>query len=134
MVKIITIKRICFLDEGTFGVLFDETKPICLTLERRWLNNKVGESCIPKGEYVCKRLNSPKFGDTFQVCDVPGRSEILFHKGNMMEDSHGCIIVGEQFHNFMNLTGVSASGDAFLEFRQKLEAEREFKLVIVEVQ
>jgi hypothetical protein len=28
---------------------------------------------------------------------VPGRSDILFHTGNTINDSNGCIIVGAQF-------------------------------------
>lgn len=120
--------------DGTFGVLWHEGMlPFCVTLERKWLNNKKGESCIPSGEYLCKRVTSPKFGNTFEVTGVQGRSEILFHKGNIDEDSHGCIIVGEQFGELKNKTAVLASGLAFDEFMLRLNGTMEFKLIIEEV-
>jgi hypothetical protein len=79
------------------GVLFHEIAPFALTLERPWLKNRRGESCIPAGSFTCKRVQSPHFGDTFEVMDVPGRSAILFHRGNLAADTHGCVLVGEQF-------------------------------------
>jgi len=120
--------------DGTFGVLLDEDIPFCLTLERKWLDNKKGESCIPLGIYTCKRVDSPKFGDTFEVTNVPNRSAILFHKGNLMEDSHGCIILGEQYETVEGKPGVMASGKAFEEFLERTEGIDEFELIITQVQ
>lgn len=93
----LTIKRIAHRDDGTFGVLLADGAPFAVTLERPWRDNRRGESCIPVGEYTCVRVNSPKFGSTWMVRDVPGRSEILFHAGNTFADSHGCILVAEKF-------------------------------------
>lgn len=125
------LKRIANTNDGTFGVLLDKGVPFCLTLERPWLDNRVGESCIPGGTYICKRINSPKFGITFEVTNVPGRSHILFHKGNIMDDSHGCIIVGEQFEYINGRNGVLASGKAFNELMSRLKGYNEFELTIV---
>jgi len=116
--------------DGTFGVLLDEGTPFCLTLERRWLENKVGESCIPLGRYTCRRVDSPKFGDTFEVTHVPGRTAILIHKGNLMEDTHGCIILGEQYEPLGDETAVLSSGKAFSEFLARMAGENEFELRI----
>lgn len=93
----LTLPRIAHRDDGTFGVLLAEGRPFAVTLERPWRDNKRGESCIPPGKYTCVRVNSPKFGHTWMVRDVPGRSEILFHAGNTFADSHGCILVAEKF-------------------------------------
>lgn len=132
--KILTIKRIADVSgQGTFGVIFDETIPFALTLERNWLNNKVGESCIIVGEYICKRILSPKFGETFEVCGVIGRTSILFHKGNINADSHGCILVAEKFEYENGKIFVSESKQGFLEFLARLAGENEFRLVIKNV-
>ena len=56
------------------------------------LDNKPNISCIPAGNYIIKPVNSPKFGLTYEVCDVKGRTHILFHKGNFVDDSLGCIL------------------------------------------
>ena len=129
--KTITLIRVADTDAGMFGVLLDEGTPFALTLERRWLKNRVGESCIPDGVYMCERVQSPKFGDTFEVKSVPGRSAILFHKGNLMEDSHGCILVGEQFGALNGAPALLASGPGYQEFMDKLKDEQAFTIEIV---
>lgn len=125
--------RVSYHIDGTFGVLLDDNTPFCLTLERPWLNNEVGKSCIPIGAYLCKRVISPKFGITFEVTDVNGRTHILFHKGTLMDDSRGCIILGEQFEPISGENGVLSSGKAFDEFMSRLKGVEQFKLVITEV-
>lgn len=122
--------RIAYIPDGTFGVLFDEDIPFCLTLEREWKDNEENISCIPRGEYLCKRVESPKFGDTFEVCDVPGRSHILFHRGNIEDDSEGCIVIGEQYHKYKNKISIKASREGFAEFKQRTDDINYFKLEI----
>ena len=77
-------------------VLFEGAKIITqlYTLELPDLGNQQNISCIPEGEYEVHRIYSPKFGKCFHIQDVPGRSEILIHKGNYNKDTHGCILVG----------------------------------------
>ena len=57
-------------------------------------NNEVRKSCIPDGTYRVTRHKSPKFGNTFWVKDVPGRSAILIHPGNYYYHTLGCILLG----------------------------------------
>ena len=128
--KQMSLIRVAGNEEGTFGVLIDEGQPFCLTLERKWLNNMRSMSCIPDGDYLCRRIQSPHHGNTFEITNVPGRSAILFHKGNLMEDSEGCLIVGEQFEPLEGKNGVVASGKAFEEFLQRLAGIDEFKVSI----
>jgi hypothetical protein len=124
----VKVKRITTAhDKPTFGVLLrDDGIPFALTLERPWLSNMQGRSCIPEGRYIAKRHVSPKFGETFWLQDVPGRSEILFHKGNLMDDSHGCILVGESF----NGDGIAASREGFAEFMRLNEGKDEIIVTI----
>ena len=77
-------------------VLFEGSKVILqlYTLELPDLGNQKNISCIQEGEYEVHRIYSPKFGKCFHLQDVPGRSEILIHKGNYNKDTHGCILVG----------------------------------------
>lgn len=110
------IIRIAFLADCVLGVILDDMIPFALTLERPWKNNQRNISCIPAGSYVCKRIQSPKFGSTFEVQKVEGRSEILFHKGNINDDTHGCILIGEMYEPFGSDTGIAASGKGFKEF------------------
>jgi hypothetical protein len=126
--------RIYKRQDGVFGALSINEFPICLTVERPWLDNKVGLSCIPPGQYLCKRVESPKFGVTFEVSKVPGRSEILFHSGNISDDSHGCIILGESFNRWSTgQLSLGSSRIAFSEFMQELSGQDSFQLQITEV-
>lgn len=116
----------------TFGVLLrDDGIPFALTLERPWLSNMRGRSCIPEGRYIAKRHLSPKFGWTFWLQDVPGRSEILFHKGNLADDTHGCILVGESFNPIGGIDGITASKQGFEEF-MSINAGKDEIIVVVE--
>lgn len=65
------------------------------TLELPWKNNKTRTSCIPEGEYNAAWHLSPKFGWTYKIFNVPGRSEILFHAGNYPSNTLGCILLGK---------------------------------------
>jgi hypothetical protein len=126
----LTLKRIAMTEDGTFGVLMVGLVPFALTVERPWLDNRKSVSCIPAGNYYCRRVNSPKFGDTFEVTDVPGRTHILFHKGNLMGDSHGCIIVGEQFEPLKGRQAVLSSKKGFEEFKARTRDRDGFILSI----
>ncbi len=128
--RIFKLIRIARLADGVFGVLLDDGVPFCVTLERPWLDNRRNVSCIPEGEHLCRRVNSPKFGNTFEVTDVPFRSHILFHKGNLKEDTHGCILVGEQYEPLNLMNAVLASGRAFQEFLYRADDIDSFVLKI----
>lgn len=137
------IKRVALTPIAAFGVLIGpDGIPFTNTLERPWMNNQSGVSCIPAGFYLSRRCrksadydfkDSPKFGDTFQVVSVQGRQYILFHKGNLASDSHGCILVGERFDIVHGVPGVSESAKGFDEFMAKLAGVDEFDLEIREV-
>lgn len=128
------LKRVSSDAQGTYGVLIDGTRPFAVTLERPWLNNERSVSCIPAGQYACRRVQSPKFGNTFEVTGVPDRSHILFHKGNQVEETQGCILVAEQFGKLGNgNVAVLQSGQGYAEFMLLLAGQAEFTINIVEV-
>ena len=111
--------RVAHTDDGVFGVLMYGSKPFAVTLEPENKNNQKKISCIPEGVYYCQPVNSPKFGWTYEVMDVPNRSHILFHKGNTEKDTEGCILVGESFGELFRKTGILDSNGGFNEFLNK---------------
>jgi hypothetical protein len=127
---ILTLKRTNYIEDGTFGVLCDEGDiPFAVTLEPEWRDNKAN-SCIPEGEYVCKRSHYHRGGyDTYEIL-VEGRSRILFHKGNIEDHSLGCILIGEQFEHLKGKTAILRSGKGFSEFMGRLNNVMNFKLII----
>jgi len=130
----VDIIRIHSSKEGTFGVLNINGMPIAVTGEQDWEDNKRNVSCIPPGLYLCKRINSPKFGDTFEITNVPARSHILFHSGNLpLKDSLGCVLVAEQFEPLGGKPAVVASRKGYKEFMTRLKGVDTFPLNIIEI-
>lgn len=91
---VLWLRRTARLPAGTFGRLTDSGLSLA-TCEDDWRENKPSVSCIPAGRYPLRRTVYHRHGiETFEVCDVPGRSRILVHPGNTEEDTAGCILVG----------------------------------------
>ncbi len=104
-----TLRRLSEDHRATLGELLDaDGRPLCGTLENRWLSNKPRVSCIPPGIYPLrlrkeggwhKRLGE-RFPDihkgAIEIADVPGRSYILIHPGNTHKDTLGCILPGNE--------------------------------------
>jgi Family of unknown function (DUF5675) len=83
-------------ENGTFGILKDDNgSKIAYTCEEPWLDNSPDRSCIPTGAYQVEPYSSPKFSDVWQITGVPGRGAILIHNGNTINDTHGCVLVGD---------------------------------------
>ena len=103
-----------------------------MTLERPWLDNQPFKSCIPEGEYVCQRVDSPKFGDTFEITNVSGRTHILFHSANHVHQLQGCIALGQNISVSATQLTLHNSRLAVDEFLNKLKGKNEFTLKIQE--
>lgn len=127
------LKRVSYLLDCTLGVLTLNGIPLALTLEPEWAANEKGISCIPIGSYICKRVQSPKFGNTFEVTNVPGRSNILFHIGNISDDTTGCIILGSKFGALDNKQAVLDSKSAMMSFFSALKDHDDFCLQVKSV-
>ena len=127
----IRLRRIAMTDEVSMGVLIGEAGlPLALTLERPWRNNAPEVSCIPPGNYTARRVQSPKFGETFEVTGVPGRSHILLHKGNTPADTEGCILVGAAWGSIAGSPAVLMSSQGYGAFMSVMKDKQEFQLLI----
>ena len=133
-----TLKRVLITDDGVIGVLTCGNAPVCLTLEEEWKDNARSISCIPAGSYLCKRVVTPRHGETFEVMNVPGRSSILIHSGNTEADTEGCILVGKEFgkvtakdkedESASSKIAVLRSKETFKEFMDVLQGKESFAL------
>lgn len=124
--------RVESTDEGTLGVLTMDGEYKAMTLEPEDRQNQQNVSCIPAGRYVCQRVASPRFGDTFEVLDVPGRSHILFHAGNTEDDTRGCFLLGATAGRLRGDRAVLNSGKTFRDFIEQARAVERFDLLIVD--
>lgn len=89
-------------------------QPLCVTLENAWRDNEPRVSCIPEGEYSLHLIHeSPKYGVVPKVLEVPGRSHILFHPGNLARHTLGCILPGTGFGVLEGQNAVLSSRAAF---------------------
>lgn len=94
-VIIYTLQRLEQSDTGTFGTLSDTAGTVlCHTCELPPNDNHPDTSCIPSGFYTAIPHNSATHPNTWEISNVPGRSNILIHSGNVIADSKGCLLVG----------------------------------------
>jgi len=134
MLKIVRLEE---ADDGTFGTLLIDTHVFCVTLEPPDLDNQQNISNIPPGKYVCRRVDSPKFGITFEITGVPGRTHVLFHAGNVVLNTEGCVLLARKWGvlrvHSVEYRAVLNSGNTFKEFMQKMDGIDECMLEIIEV-
>lgn len=101
-------------------------------LERPWLDNQCNVSCIPEGVYWARwmdRSASGKYKRCWHVQDVPGRSGILIHTGNVVRHTLGCLLPGKRYGELSGNPAVLSSGAAINTMRSII-GERDFLLVI----
>jgi len=127
LVKIIRMEE---NQEGTFGILAIDRKMFCLTLELPWRQNKKNESSIYPGCYDCVRKKSWKHGETFEVKNVYNRKHILFHIGNTIDDTKGCILLGDKIGEWKGKRAVLSSAKAFTRFMSRMDLVDRFDLII----
>lgn len=121
--------------EATRGVLIHNGEPSWTTLEPVWLDNKRHISCIPEGGYTCvrvkgRRLHSGQLVEsTFELIDVLGRDGILFHVGNFVSNTEGCILLGQGFKYLGDSPMITDSETAFNTFLRAITDDK-FRLII----
>ena len=105
----LTLKRFHFADTYTIGKLFIEDNPFCDVLEDVVRDkNKDGDlqddgeakvygrTAIPFGTYKVALTMSNRFKVLLPLLvDVPEFEGVRIHAGNTSEDTHGCLLVGE---------------------------------------
>jgi len=116
---------------GTFGVLKIDKKVFCVTLEPPDKLNVQNVSSIPAQQYVCVSIVSPKYKETFEVTNITGRSNVLFHAGNIVEHTKGCIILGQYWGKLKDSRAVLNSGKTFKRFLSEMKSD-DFHLTITE--
>jgi len=85
----------------TVGRLFFENFQ-CFTLEKPWLDNQENISCIPVGEYCYYSRTSTRNGKVLQLENVEDRTSIQIHAGNYINQTQGCILVGDSIRLLNN--------------------------------
>jgi len=118
--------------QGTFGVLIICSQVFCITLEPSDWFNESNISSIPAQQYQCIRIHSPQFGETFEIVDVPGRSHVLFHAGNIVNSTSGCVILAQYFGKLYGNRAVRNSGKTFRKFMEIMKDINKFSLTIKE--
>ncbi|AZS49358.1 hypothetical protein DM558_00550 [Entomomonas moraniae] len=134
----VTLKRFKSTSQGTFGVVILPNGKEFDSLELPDKDNKRQVSCIPKGTYQCKIVNSPRFGRVYGVLDVPNRANILIHAGNYggdvekgyRSDILGCILLGKNVGELKGQRVVLSSKKALAEFMEEMDRQP-FTLEIV---
>lgn len=129
--KLIKLIRMESNDEGVLGALVIDGSVLAATLEPPDLNNRRNVSCIPTGSYFCRRIQSSRFGSTFEICAVPDRDHILFHAGNRVEDTSGCVLLGQYWGKLSGDRAVLNSGKTFDKFMKLMENVHECALVVI---
>ena len=122
------IKRFECSERGTAGALLVNDELVCMTLERPWVQNAVNISCVPTGIYESEEFRSNRHGSTYKVLNVPNRSGILFHKGNEIVHSTGCILLGQMIRVKSGRLSLVHSALAFEEFKRVLLGVNQFTL------
>ena len=124
--------RVAVAEEGAFGVLLQDNLPFAVTLERTF--GDADRIVIPPGDHKCRSTTFFKKGyPTYEVA-VPGHKRVLFHIGNLEEDSTGCILVGLEFGAVEGKWGVLLSRLGFREFMKRAAGCAEFLLRVREVE
>ena len=125
------LHRVYIGPEGCFSTLAPLGKPpFAVALEHTYDDDTVK---VSRGTYRCIRgthqlKSGPPFV-TFEV-QVPGHSGILFHKGNVEDDSAGCILLGLQFGNVLGKAGIMQSASAFTFFMSRQSQVDTFQLSV----
>lgn len=126
----ITLTRFKFTPEETFGRLTgDPIASEVFTIERPWLDNQHGISCIPVGTYDVEKYLSPTKGDVWQVMNVPNRSNIEIHAANMASQLEGCIAPGDVMGSLAGVPAVLNSKSTFIMLKSILPDN--FQLTII---
>lgn len=119
--------------QGTFGQLYIDGKPFSYTLERPWLENKSGISCIPQGTYKVLWTHSPKYKrHMYLVSGTEPRTGIRIHSANLSSQLQGCIALGEKFGSIDGIKAVLVSKPAIRRF-EELMGGKSFELEITGV-
>ena len=118
--------------DAAMGTVILPSGKVIKSIERPWLNNKANISCYPEGVYLAKwidRSASGKYKRCWHVQNVPKRSGILWHVGNLVRHSRGCTLPGMRHGVLKWLPAVLSSGAGLNLMRRELEGQ-DFILIV----
>lgn len=133
------LKNIDFLNDGIFGLLVDVDGNVLFhTLQHAYDSGQGNGSYAPKlkpGDYNCVRglhrlERMTQDFTTFEITNVPGHTNILFHVGNYNEDSEGCVLLGLDEIDSNGKHMLISSRVAFQEFMELLKDLNSFTLTV----
>jgi len=130
--RVLELVRLEETDHGTFGVLKVDKVVCCFTLEPSDKLNAQNISSIPAQQYTCRLHQSQHHGLTYLVESVPGRSGIMFHPGNWVKDTEGCILLGDKVGKLKGDRAVLNSGHTFGQFMELMDGDEKIHLTITE--
>lgn len=121
---------------GTFGVWIIDSRVFCVTLEPADLLNASNVSNIPAQQYMCERYKSTRYPNTFQIMNVPGRTSVLIHSGNVKEHTEGCVLLAQHYGKLNSggaiERGILNSGKTFNAFMSLMNGIDSFHLTVIE--
>lgn len=143
----ILLKRTAKKSTYTIGKIYVDGQYVCdciedkdrglkqsMTLEQINKLKVYGQTAIPTGEYkVTLNVISPKYSKSTwykqnangarvpRILNVKGFDGVLIHTGNTAEDSHGCIIIGQN----KEVGKVINSKETFKKFYQILQSSKD---------
>lgn len=121
------LKTIAVREDGCFSVLLWEGRPFAVSVERTFEDER---PILSNGEYDCVATQYIRGGyPTFEIM-VAGHSRILFHKGNTELDSIGCVVIGNSFDMWKDMTVVTDPKDGFAKFAALTAGLKGFKLTV----
>lgn len=129
---ILELIRLEVSSQGTIGILKFNKEVFCFTIEPPDKSNARNISSIPPGQYLCTTFTSKRHGDTYILDEVYGRTGILFHAGNTVGNTSGCILLGSKVGKLKENRAVLNSGKTFFDFIEKANGEK-LHLTITEV-
>lgn len=131
------LKRKEYRADGIFSELSDENgNVVAHTLEHayttqdgRWAPK------IPMGSWTCQRGGHRLHGmtadfTTFEIMNVPGHDNLLFHWGNYNKDSEGCVLVGKAEASVGGVHMVTESRTTFAAFMALQDGLDQFQLTV----
>ena len=121
------IVRLENTEQGVLGSLVIDGSIFCFTLQPDPTDTHFS---IPVGNYLCRRFHGTKWTNTFEII-VPGHTALLFHAGNVEDNSEGCILLGATVGKLKGNRAVLNSGDTFKSFIERTAGVDTFPLEIV---